>query len=441
MIKLTKLKRMTHWEIVRFATQWLAGMIFTIQDLGDPERGYLHFLPLKDLLVDDSLTLCGTVWEYRHKATPQGLDGYPIFASCYLMHPDDFALAKEELHLQSAYQTERADELEVILEEAAKKPTPRMSIKEIALYIALGTVHVGFKETSADKIFKAGWGFDEADLAYAEQQLGGAPTAEEWAELRAEYERLIRMALSTIGTVKAEEPQSDGCFLSFENTYDRDRFHALLLRDPRCQTLKCHKGELQPVLVVDHGAKLLLVFQELATANDVSLEYDADFQFAPMRPHVTETRNPANALFPKGHPKVNCAVPWVSFGSAPTHRECPNYLMPGRLTAPEIAALGWVHDGASTDISEGWYCRDHRYFPAFRAQQADHSFGVLPVALDSVPCSAACTARFTPRTKLASHRNPINYGWGHSLKEKDLTGGWYCPEHIRYIAEEEKSEQ
>ena len=96
-------QRIPEHELVKFVLNYCDKLIFVLQDIqGDSnEIGAmsmriftpLMFGALKGWTKRD-LQQIGTVWEYLNKAMPLGINGYPMFTSCYLMHKKDWEAAK-----------------------------------------------------------------------------------------------------------------------------------------------------------------------------------------------------------------------------------------------------------------------------------------------------------------------------------------------------------
>jgi hypothetical protein len=90
--------RITEDQIKELVTGLVKDQVFTWQHLpaDDP-----HLLPMVFMVLglgglgDIDPDSIGTVYEYLDKAGPQGINGYPIFLSCKLVHKDDWKTVLE----------------------------------------------------------------------------------------------------------------------------------------------------------------------------------------------------------------------------------------------------------------------------------------------------------------------------------------------------------
>ena len=56
----------------------------------DKDKIFARYERLKDQLQKEFNDQLGIVWEYYCKAYPKGVNGYPVFMSCNLMHKEDW---------------------------------------------------------------------------------------------------------------------------------------------------------------------------------------------------------------------------------------------------------------------------------------------------------------------------------------------------------------
>lgn len=89
--------RMSDGDLKKFVLGFCDGHVFTDRHLRklDPKILRLVFMPfaLADLPDIDPEKL-GLVWEWRDKATPRAINGYPTFLSVRMMHVDDWERAR-----------------------------------------------------------------------------------------------------------------------------------------------------------------------------------------------------------------------------------------------------------------------------------------------------------------------------------------------------------
>jgi len=89
------------------------GHIFTSNQVPDEEAQHLLgsiFMPLVFGALknydQESIENIGVLWEHMSEAAPRGINGYPMFFSCRIMHKDDWTRAraaiKKELHRREA---------------------------------------------------------------------------------------------------------------------------------------------------------------------------------------------------------------------------------------------------------------------------------------------------------------------------------------------------
>ena len=109
---------MTDEELKQFIRDYLAGQIFVSASLSDAEteRNLKTIFPVLLLAGEEFLTkmfeqrdTLGCIWEYRSKAAPRMVNGYPMFFSCHLMHQDDWTRARAAIVRES----ERLENIEV----------------------------------------------------------------------------------------------------------------------------------------------------------------------------------------------------------------------------------------------------------------------------------------------------------------------------------------
>ena len=99
--KKNEIPRMTEDEIRSTVEGLVKGRIFTGTQV-PPDMLHLVFMPL-GLAKDVDWDSLGNVIEDIDKAGPRGINGYPMFMSCRLVHKDDWAVIGERaLAVQAA---------------------------------------------------------------------------------------------------------------------------------------------------------------------------------------------------------------------------------------------------------------------------------------------------------------------------------------------------
>ena len=100
----------TDADLKAFVQGVLNGSIFLLQDIRNPRDIPMVFLPVAmGALADIEVTKVGTLYEYMHKAMPRSINGNPCFASCTMMHVDDWMRAAKVIDAER----ERLSKLEV----------------------------------------------------------------------------------------------------------------------------------------------------------------------------------------------------------------------------------------------------------------------------------------------------------------------------------------
>lgn len=82
--------RLERGELDSLATRVVKGEVYLALNASALERSFGHlFALLHEPLSDDEAASIGGVYEERSKASPTGVNGYPFFFSCKLLHRDD----------------------------------------------------------------------------------------------------------------------------------------------------------------------------------------------------------------------------------------------------------------------------------------------------------------------------------------------------------------
>lgn len=105
----TELSKMTTEKLREFVQDVLAGRIFVAEQVRRAEDIPMVFMPIiMGALSDWPMSLkkqIGTIWEYNDLALPRSINGYPCFASCHILHTEDWerakkAIAREQRHMK-----------------------------------------------------------------------------------------------------------------------------------------------------------------------------------------------------------------------------------------------------------------------------------------------------------------------------------------------------
>lgn len=99
-VKVDKLARMPDSALREFIIDYVDGRIFSSNMMVDEKMLPNVFMPIMFCMFeDDALNQLGLVWEHRSQALAStAINGMPIFASCRLMHKEDWKLAIEKIH-------------------------------------------------------------------------------------------------------------------------------------------------------------------------------------------------------------------------------------------------------------------------------------------------------------------------------------------------------
>lgn len=94
-----QLTRLSDDELRKFVREYLAGEIYTSDNVRNQNDITLVFLPAAmgafSQYNPDSLNDIGILWEYMNKALPRGINGMPMFMSLHVMHRLDWAKARK----------------------------------------------------------------------------------------------------------------------------------------------------------------------------------------------------------------------------------------------------------------------------------------------------------------------------------------------------------
>ena len=97
----------------RFVLDYLAGKIFLSVDINRESLIPMVFLPIAlgcfGNMTKETAKEVGVVWEYMSEALPTGINGYPCFGSCRIMHRDDWQRARAAIIREQ----ERQQDIEV----------------------------------------------------------------------------------------------------------------------------------------------------------------------------------------------------------------------------------------------------------------------------------------------------------------------------------------
>jgi hypothetical protein len=104
--KKLEIPRLSDEDIKTIASDLVKGQIFTGNDC-PPDMLTVVFFPLLAMVAEYELDWdqVGNVIEYMHKSAERGINGYPFFFSCRLIHKDDWSqIAERALKIHNAMQ-------------------------------------------------------------------------------------------------------------------------------------------------------------------------------------------------------------------------------------------------------------------------------------------------------------------------------------------------
>jgi len=96
------INRMSKEDLKQFIFDLCDGKIFSSTQLPEGQTNLLGmiFMPLAlgalSSFPKEEIEKIGCVWEYLAKASEMGVNGYPCFFSCRLMHKEDLGIARRE---------------------------------------------------------------------------------------------------------------------------------------------------------------------------------------------------------------------------------------------------------------------------------------------------------------------------------------------------------
>jgi hypothetical protein len=96
-----ELPRMSPTRLKEFVLGVCDGSIFTSNQVPQSDIIGMVFMPLAmgGLIGwdENSIKKIGVIWEHMSKSLPRSINGMPIFASCSLMHTDDWKVASHAI--------------------------------------------------------------------------------------------------------------------------------------------------------------------------------------------------------------------------------------------------------------------------------------------------------------------------------------------------------
>jgi hypothetical protein len=115
------LTRLTSDQLKAFVLGVCDGSIFTSNQIRQSSEVGMVFMPLiLGGLSDwdkDSLEKIGIIYEHMSESLPRSINGMPIFASCNIMHIDDWKIAERAIH----YEIERRKNIKLDLQPEAEE--------------------------------------------------------------------------------------------------------------------------------------------------------------------------------------------------------------------------------------------------------------------------------------------------------------------------------
>lgn len=99
-------QRLPKKELNELASRIVKGEIYIASSGPALEHSFGHMFMLMDPLSKSQAASIGAVYEELHKALPTGINGYPFFVSCRILHVKDLdplrkLIAKKERSLDS----------------------------------------------------------------------------------------------------------------------------------------------------------------------------------------------------------------------------------------------------------------------------------------------------------------------------------------------------
>lgn len=93
------IERLSQEALAQFIQDSIDEKTFTAHHVreSDPHLLGAIFLPLLFMEIGEQARQIGTVWADMKKASERGINGYPVFFECHLMHIDDWQIASKEI--------------------------------------------------------------------------------------------------------------------------------------------------------------------------------------------------------------------------------------------------------------------------------------------------------------------------------------------------------